>query len=211
MQKPLSLLVASLLSLVASTLAAQDAGHLTRDQELRLAISAGPLTVSQHATVYRLAPHGFIRDIEGTNGWACLVVRVTGDPSQLAPHCLNPAAVETVLPSLLREGELQTRGMTREAIADELKRQFATGELPLPGGPAYAYMLSSGQRLGPNRSQFRPHFMLYMPYVTNAAIGGDPSQPQFPFVGPYENHPLSTVVILMEEFVDPESVVLPGR
>ena len=53
--------------------------------------------------------------------------------------------------------------------------------------------------------------MLYVPYVTNADIGGDPARQEFPFVGPYENHPLSTVVVIMEEFVDPTDVQLPGR
>jgi len=53
--------------------------------------------------------------------------------------------------------------------------------------------------------------MLYVPYVTNADIGGDPSRQEFPFVGPYEGHPLSTVVVIMEEFVDPMSVSLPRR
>ena len=72
-------------------------------------------------------------------------------------------------------------------------------------------MLSSGQRIGPNGGNFKPHFMLYIPYITNAEIGGDPTQPEFPFVGPFENHPLSTVVVVMEEFVDPTSVVLPSK
>jgi hypothetical protein len=71
-------------------------------------------------------------------------------------------------------------------------------------------MLSAGQRLGA-AGNFKPHFMLYVPYVTNADIGGDPQRQEFPFVGPYENHPLSTVVIIMDEFVDPASVVLPRR
>jgi hypothetical protein len=138
-------------------------------------------------------------------------VRAAADKSQLAPHCLNPQATESVLPAFLREAELQARGLAAEAIDAEMKRQWSTGELALPSGPAYAYMLSEGQHLGANAGNFRPHFMLYVPYVTNAAIGGDPSQMQFPFVGPYENHPLSTVVVLMEEFVSPSSVVIPRR
>ena len=183
--------------------------ELTLDQELRLAMSAGPLTVSQEADVYRMTDQGFERAVEGTNGWACIVVRVAANKTNLAPHCLNPTAVETVLPAFLREGELQARGMSADHINAELKRQWANGELKLPEGPAYAYMMSEGQRLGPNAAKFRPHFMLYMPYVTNADIGGDPSNMALPFVGPVENHPLSTVVILMEEFVSPDDVVVP--
>lgn len=184
--------------------------ELTRDEELRLAMSAGPLTVSSDADVYVMGARGFERVIEGSNGFACLVVRSAHDRMLLAPHCLNPAAAETVLPSMLREAELQAQGLGADAVDEEMKRQWEASALPLPSGPAYAYMLSAGQRLG-SAGSFKPHFMLYVPYVTNADIGGDPRRQEFPFVGPYENHPLSTVVIIMDEFVDPASVVLPRR
>jgi hypothetical protein len=173
-------------------------------------MSAGPLAVSVAADIYAMSAKGFERVVAGSNGFACLVVRSAVNRSILAPHCLNPAAAETVLPAMLREGELQAQGLSGEAVDAELKRQWANGELPLPSGPAYAYMLSGGQQLG-SAGTFKPHFMLYVPYITNAAIGGDPANMQFPFVGPVENHPLSTVVIIMEEFVDPASVVLPRR
>jgi hypothetical protein len=188
-----------------------DYPQLTTDDELRLAISAGPLNVSQQADVYVMGTAGFERAIAGSNGWACLVVRSAGNRGQLAPHCLNPQAVTTVLPAFMHEAEMQARGMDATTIDTELRRQFAAGELALPSGPAYAYMLSEGQRLGPNLTNYRPHFMLYVPFATNAAVGGDPSRQQFPFVGPYENHPLSTVVVLMTEFVSPRDVVLPRK
>lgn len=184
--------------------------QISREDELRLALSAGPLTVSRDADAWVMGDGGFRKAVEGTNGWACLVVRAAGNKEQLAPHCLNPQAVKSVLPAFLREAELQARGMAARDIDTEIRRQFASGELALPSGPAYAYMLSEGQRLGASGGNFRPHFMLYVPYVTNEDIGGDPSRMQFPFVGPYENHPLSTVVVLMTEFVSPESVTLPG-
>jgi hypothetical protein len=200
----------TLLALTAGGVAAQESDYpeLTSDEELRLAMSAGPLSVTTEADVYVMTPRGFERAVEGSNGFSCLVVRSAAQRGTIAPHCLNDAATSTVLPSLLREGELQARGMSAEAIAAEMNRQWASGELPLPSGPAYAYMLSSGQRLGA-AGRFEPHFMLYVPYATNADIGGDPARQQFPFVGPFENHPLSTVVIVMEEFVDPASVPVP--
>ncbi len=188
-----------------------DYPQLARDEELRLAMSAGPLNVSEHADVYVMGAAGFEKAIAGSNGWACIVVRSAGNTKQLAPHCLNPQAVTSVLPAFLREAEMQARGMSAVAIDTELRRLFAAGELALPSGPAYAYMLSEGQRLGPNLTNYRPHFMLYVPYATNAAMLGSPSQQQFPFVGPYENHPLSTVVVVMTEFVSPRDVVLPRK
>jgi hypothetical protein len=207
--------VGAALLLVGLTVAAAGQGtgypKLSRDQELRLAISAGPLTVSQHADIYVMGQNGFEKAIAGDNGWACIVVRSAQNKTLLAPHCLNPNAVKTVLPAFILEGSLQASGWEGDAINAEVLRQFESGEIPMPAGPAYAYMLSKGQRIGPNGGNFKPHFMLYVPYANNASIGGDPKRPEFPFVGPFENHPLSTIVIIMEEFVDPATVTLPSR
>ena len=209
----LAVLGLALVAVHAQPLAAQTADypHLEKDEEIRLALSAGPPSVSSHADVYVMAESGFERVIEGTNGWACIVVRAAANRTNLAPHCLNPEAVAGVLPAFLHEARLQARGMDAEVIEQEMKEAWTSGDLPLPEGPAFAYMLSKGQRLGANASSFLPHFMLYKPYVTNADIGGDPTQMQFPFVGPYENHPLSTVVVIMDEFVDPDEINIPGR
>ncbi|MCC7241035.1 MAG: hypothetical protein IT180_03855 [Acidobacteria bacterium] len=106
---------------------------------------------------------------------------------------------------------MQAKGMDAAAIDTELRRLFTTGDLRLPSGQAYAYTLSEGQRLGPKLTNYRPHFMLYQPFAKNAAMGGDPATPQFPFVGPYENHPLSTIVVWMTEFVSPKDVTLSGK
>ena len=195
------------------SVSAQGPGYpdLDRDEELKLAMSAGPLTVSTEADVWVMGSTGFERAIEGSNGWTCLVVRNAANKTVLAPHCLNPPATQTVLPAMLREAQLQAAGEGQSSIESTMAEEWDRGDLPMPEGPAYAYMLSKGQRLGTNAGNFQPHFMLYMPNVTNADIGGDPRNMAFPFVGPQEGHPLATVVILMDEFVDPDEVVLPRR
>ena len=195
--------------IAAAPLAAQGAFALDREKELRLAMSAGPLTVSENADVYLFGERGFVKAVDGTNGYACLVIRVAEAPELLAPHCLSPDAVETVLPAKLAEGRMIAEGLPAETVAERLLAEFDAGRLPLPDGNAFAYMLSSGQQLGPAGS-WRPHFMLYMPYATNEEVGGVPGQPEFPFVGPTAGHPHSTLVVVMPEFVDPDDVVL-GR
>lgn len=192
-------------------LSAQDIAHFDREEELQLAMSAGPVKVSEAADVYVFGDHGFELAIEGTNGWACLVVRITGDPRQYAPHCLNPAAERTVLPSMMVQAEMQAAGKSAEEIAAERNRMWSTGLLPIPDGPAYAFMLSKGQRLGPNAGAFQPHFMLYTPYATAESTGVDPNAPQFGLVGPGQGNPLATFVILMDEFVDPAEIELPRK
>jgi hypothetical protein len=188
-------------------LAAQDQVDLDRDQEVRLAMSAGPLAISQEADVYVFGGHGFTKEVEGTNGYACMVIRSAANPDALAPHCFSPDATESVLPAKLEEGRLIAAGGTQEQVSEALMRDFNDGSLPLPSGNAYAYMLSSGQRLGA-AGRWKPHFMLYIPYATNEDVGGVPGSPAFPFVGPEVNHPHSTMVIVMTEFVDPADVVM---
>ena len=191
--------------------AGQEAPLMDRDEEMRLAMSAGPPAVSEDASIYVLGGAGFERVRDGDNGWACLVARSANDPQVLAPHCLNPHAVASVLPAMLAEARLQRRGLSSSEIDEELGSRWRSGEIPMPTGPAYAYMLSKGQHLGQAAGQFQPHFMLYLPNATNESVGGDRTKPQFGFVGPRENHPLSTLVILMDEFVDPDELPVGRR
>lgn len=193
---------------LAAPTAAQEYTKLDRSEEIRLAMSAGPLSVSKDADVYVLGRRGFEKAVEGSNGFSCMVIRAAADKTILAPHCFSPDATETVLPAKLAEGRLQMQGMSQSEIDAELTKAFDAGTLPLPEGDSYAYMLSAGQHLGP-AGQWRPHFMLYMPYATNEQVGGSPGNPAFPFVGPQIGHPHSTMVIVMTEFVDPADVVLP--
>ncbi len=193
---------------LATPVAAQEYTKLSHTDEIRLAMSAGPLSVSKDADVYVLGAGGFEKAVHGTNGFSCMVIRAAADKTILAPHCFSPDATETVLPGKLAEGELQMRGLSQSEIESELLKAFEDGSLPLPEGDAYAYMLSAGQHLGP-AGQWRPHFMLYMPYATNEDVGGSPANPSFPFVGPEIGHPHSTMVIVMTQFVDPADVVLP--
>ena len=202
-----AIVTVALLATTAGRLSAQDEWRLDREREIRLAMSAGPLPVSSEADVYVLGQNGFERALQGTNGFACMVIRNSDDWDFLAPHCFSPDAVRSVLPAKLEEGRLQRSGLSQADVQRTLSKEFGSGALSLPSGDAYAYMLSSGQRLGPAGS-WKPHFMLYMPYATNDDVGGVPDEPAYPFIGPVPGDPHSTLVIVMTEFVDPADVVL---
>lgn len=188
-----------------SPVVAQNGFEMDREEEMLLAMSAGPPAVSQEADVYVFGRNGFEKALEGTNGFSCLVIRQAANPEILAPHCLSPDATETVLPAKLREGALIAQGADAFGVSATLEQEFESGALPIPSGHSYAYMLSSAQHLGPVGS-FMPHFMIYMPYATGAQIGGSLETPEFPFAGPGAGKPHSTMVIVMTEFVDPEDI-----
>lgn len=202
-------LIVALCALSVSQAVAAQEYVLDRERELRLAMSAGPLNVSSEADVYLFGTNGFERVVDGTNGFACMVIRVAEQPEFLAPHCFSPDAVRTVLPAKLAEGRMIAAGRSRPEVEAGLLAAFESGRLPLPEGRAYAYMMSSGQALG-SAGSWLPHFMLYVPYATNESVGGTPGDVSLPFVGPETDHPHSTMVIVMREFVDPADVVLPS-
>lgn len=189
---------------------------MDRAEELRLAMSAAPRFIHMTADVYVLSRHGFDLAIDGPGPWSCLVVRGMTDPSALAPMCLDRHATKTVLPTLLRRAALRSRGMTPHAVAAEVSRQFGSGELPLPSGPAYAYMLSDAEFGSTEFGQSTPQVLLFLPYATNDEVGGDPGASAggaalFPYIGPLEGHPLSALAIPTQRSVSPRDVRLPVR
>ena len=93
-------------------------------------------------------------------------------------------------------------GFTRE-IAEAIGR----GEFRIPTRPAMAYMMSSGQILvsdeGQNVGAWRPHLMLYVPYITAEQLGlyGEISLEAAAVFN--EGEPTAHIVVVVKEFVDP--------
>jgi len=80
-------------------------------EEVALARSAAPAAISEDAAVLTLGPRGYATTVAGKNGFVCLIVRAWANnfdsgefwnPKVRAPHCFNPAAVRSVLPTYLR-------------------------------------------------------------------------------------------------------------
>lgn len=156
--------------------------------EIALAESAGPAGVAAVATILVLRRDGHEPVREGTNGFVCLVERGWTNyivnaskpspsfwsPEFIVPVCYNDEAVETVFQSYLLKTEMALAGKTRSEIKHVVDARLADGTLRPPIGPALAYMLSDGQRLGP-AGQFVPHVMIYIPYTEPQSLGSDPS------------------------------------
>jgi hypothetical protein len=138
--------------------------------EIELARSAAPV----EATVLVLTPRGYEVAVPGTNGFACLVDRSWGaffgipaaafwNSRQRGPTCLNPQAVRTVLPVLLKRAELAVAGYSQEQMMQEIETGFGRAELRQPEVGAMAYMMSKRQYLDDRDPTFRPHVMFYTP------------------------------------------------
>lgn len=179
---------------------------LDDDREIALARSAAPPAVSAAATVLVYRPGvGYEVGARGTNGVTCLVDR--SRVTSLEPHCYDAEGAQTILRVRLREAELRERGFDEDRVRAEVDRGIRSGELRLPSRPVMTYMMSAGQVLisddGRNVGAWKPHLMIYVPYITAAELGlsGDPSTRAAMVVD--EGSALANILVVVEGFVDP--------
>lgn len=182
---------------------------LPRAEEIALARSAAPPTVSGEATVLVFEEgHGYMVAEEGRNGVTCYVSR--SQPLSLEPHCFDSEGSRTILRIDLREAELREHGLTEEEIEREIALAIASGELALPERPAMSYMLSSAQVLynddGARVGAWKPHLMIYWPYLEPAdlGLGENASLEAGMVVDP--GTPRANLLVVVPEFVDPAPV-----
>lgn len=211
----LTVVVALTLAMVARPLTAQDsvstrAGRralLPRDVEIALARSAAPPSVSDSARVLVLTDSAYVVAVAGSNGVTCLVNRSWRH--SVEPHCYDAEGAATVMAIEVRRNELRHRGVDEPAIERELADGLASGRFRMPRRPAMSYMMSAGQLLygddGRRVGPWRPHLMIYYPYLTNADVGL-PTRPDMR-VGMVSSGgaPDATLILIMPAFVTPSA------
>jgi hypothetical protein len=172
-------LIASALATFAAgpaTAAAASSGHFTfagiqryliasRQQEIALARSAAPRSVSMHATVMVLTAHGYITAAKGSNGFVCAVTRswdniatadsaTFWDPRISVPKCFNPASARSVLPEYLLKTQWVLAGASESTIGERVTAGLAAGKIRdalgcrRPGALAPACDVLLSQRTG---------------------------------------------------------------
>jgi hypothetical protein len=164
---------------------------LPQDEEIRLALEAGPEHLRADATVYVFGRDGYHKIRGGTNGFTCLVNRdgnQTGD-NDLKPTCWDAEGSRTIVPVMLRVGELIARAASAEEIGRDIEGGFASGKFASPKKAGIAYMLRGDLRLDPatheiTKTLFPAHYMIYAPGVSNDDIGATVRDPVSPFALP---------------------------
>jgi len=178
---------------------------MPRDREIALARSAAPSAVSAEARVLILRRGGYVVADSGRNGVTCYVGRSWSQA--IEPHCYDEEGSRTILPMALRRAELKEQGRSHEEIEADLAAGLQSGRFQLPTRPAMSYMMSSAQSLisddGTPVGQWKPHLMVYYPYLTAAALGlGEvPSLDAAVVVDP--GRPTANILIVVADFVDP--------
>jgi hypothetical protein len=156
---------------------------MPRDQQISIALSAGPSEVRDKATVYVLGSNGYEKAREGTNGVSCLVGRHFVKPTEttIEPTCYDAEGSRTLLLADLYGEELRSKGTSEADIKTNIANGYKDGRFKAPSKPGVEYMLSSDNRLGPTASggtvNFPGHFMFYAPYLTGKDLGYDSTAP----------------------------------
>jgi hypothetical protein len=152
-----------------------------RNEEIKLARSAAPGSISGDAEVLVLGRHGYETAIKGKNGFVCVVERSWmspfdflqfWNPKMRGPICFNPPAVRSILPLTIKRTELVLAGLSKAQIIDGIKA-FATKELPALEPGAMCYMMSRQGYLNDSAGHWLPHLMFYIPQSDPKVWGAD--------------------------------------
>jgi hypothetical protein len=189
-------------------------------EEVALARSAAPESISGAADVLTLGRHGYETAVHGHNGFVCLVERSWGagldDPGLWnqkirAPICLNPAAVGSVLRAYLERTDWVLAGAPRDVLRDRTRRAVAARTYPLPPAGAMCFMLSKLGYLGDDaRGPWHPHLMLFVPRVDTATWGANlAGSPVMALQGDAE--PVTTFLVPVQMWSDGTADTAPGH
>jgi hypothetical protein len=156
----------------------------SRSEEIALARSAAPASISNDAEILVLGETGYETAVKGKNGFVCLVERAWfasyddpqfWNPSIRGPDCLNHAAASSVLPVNLERTQWVLAGLSKAEMLTRTQSSAAARKSPARG--AIGYMLSKQQNLG-DAGHWHPHLMFFEPHTAAAAWGaGLPGSP----------------------------------
>ena len=179
---------------------------LAESEEIALARSAAPDVVSDEATIWVLRDGQYEVAVKGTNQNHCFVAR--SQPKSLEPVCYDDEAAATILHWEFEYLALRLAGKSQEEMELALAEAVGSGALPMPNRPAMSYMMSSAQRLydpesGKSAGSWKPHIMLYIPYLTEQSIGLSEATGFLQVAR--AGTPMAYLVVVVPDFVDPKS------
>jgi hypothetical protein len=180
-------------------------------EEISLARSAAPPSISGDAEILVLGPHGYATAVKGTNGFVCLVERswdaefvnpVFWNPIVRGPDCLNPPAARSVLPHFLERTRWALGGLTIAEQIERTKAELAAKTYAMPEPGAMSFMMSKDQKLGSAGGHWHPHLMFFVANAKVADWGADLDGS--PVLHPFPSEPdaFSTLLIPVARWSD---------
>jgi hypothetical protein len=155
---------------------------MDRAQEIALARSAAPESISKDASVLVMTRSGYETAVTGTNGFVCWVARgfagATDWPERWNPKiraagCDNPQAGRTVTPIAKLRTAMTLAGRSDADIADRIKAALRSKEIPPLEPGAMCYMMSKSSYLSDDGGHDMAHVMFYVPSNDGATWGAN--------------------------------------
>jgi hypothetical protein len=179
-------------------------------EEIALARSAAPQSISGDATVLILGSHKYDIAVKGKNGFTCLVGRSWAaefdaddfwNPKLRAPMCYNLAAARSVLPGYLERTKWVLSGISKADMLERTKAQLAANTFAMPDRGALTYMMSKQGYLNDAVGHWHPHLMFYLAHSDSAAWGANlDDSPVFSTQGSPE--PITTFYVPVAKWSD---------
>jgi hypothetical protein len=153
----------------------------SQQQEIALARSAAPASVSRHASVMVLTAHGYITAAKGSNGFVCIVTRswdntaavesaAFWDPKTRVPYCVNAVGARSMLAEYLMKSQWVLAGASQAEIGERAKAARTMGNL----AGSICYMMSKlSWGVAGKPGAWRPHLMFYFPNSRAPDWGAD--------------------------------------
>jgi hypothetical protein len=152
-------------------------------QEIALAKSAAPDSVSARAEVLTLAKTGYETVVKGSNGFVCVVVRAWDNdfaskefwnPKARSPICFNAAAAGSVLRAYLLRTKWVLAGVDKAGMEQRDRAALASGAIKPPAVGAMSYMMSKHGYLNDDaHGPWHPHVMFFEPRTQAAQWGAN--------------------------------------
>lgn len=168
---------------------------LSEAEESARALEALPQELRADAGLWLLTAQGFKERRATKNGYTCIVNR--DEVEAIKPTCYDAEGTRTILPAVVRFGDLLMKGMPVAEIKKDIAEGFRTGRFTPPKRAGIAFMLSPRivNVLDAAKGTFGtapPHYMIYAPNVTNAdlsipdaAYDAHPWLPYVAYTGPH--------------------------
>jgi hypothetical protein len=150
--------------------------------EVALARSAAPESISAKAEVLTLGNHGYVTASRGSDGFVCLVERSWAkgfadtefwNPKLRAPTCYNEAAAKSVLPRYLERTAWILSGVSKADMIARTRSELSSKKFTLPEPGAMSYMMSRQGHLSDAGGHWHPHVMFYVANTGPAAWGAN--------------------------------------
>jgi len=152
--------------------------------EIALARSAAPASISEHADVMVLGPHGYQTVAKGDNGFVCLVGRSWAmkfdnpefwNPKIRTPLCDNSVAARSasVLPAYLTRTEWVLTGVSLAEMQKRETAEWDDGRFQAPDPGAVSFMMSKEQYINDSAHPWHPHVMFFAPRTQDSQWGAN--------------------------------------